>query len=184
MPTKPGSISHPPVPVPDWDRAKIDAHSLHIVIVEEYSNGQFKLGTRYILTLVWNKISKLSINLDTHWGCRIVWYGHCPENISRGTFAENKLRNGLIKPVVNVGVIHLLILIVLHSDDIEDRCLVWPLSQSSMYWHFPLLGPCICWLFIYYYPNSFVRFTPLTTPLIWTTTFLWKGLLSKGCMKH
>ena len=50
---------------PDLDRAKIDAHSLHIVIVEEYSIGQFKLGTTYILTLVWNKISKLSINLDT-----------------------------------------------------------------------------------------------------------------------
>ena len=57
MPTTPGSISPPPVPVPDLDRTKIDAHSLHIVIVEEYINGQFKLGTRYILTLVWNKIS-------------------------------------------------------------------------------------------------------------------------------
>ena len=44
-------ISPPAVPVPDLDRVKIDAHSLHIVIVEEYSNG---------------KISKLSINLDTH----------------------------------------------------------------------------------------------------------------------
>ena len=54
------------VKLPDLDRAKIDAHSLHIVIVEEYINGQFKLGTRYILTLVWNKISKISINLDTH----------------------------------------------------------------------------------------------------------------------
>ena len=60
MPTTPGSISPPPVPVPDLDRAKIDAHSLHIVIVEEV-----KLGTRYILTLVWNKISKIAINLDT-----------------------------------------------------------------------------------------------------------------------
>ena len=49
------------MPVPDLDRAKIDSHSLHIVIVEE-----FKLGTRYILILVWNKISKISINLDTH----------------------------------------------------------------------------------------------------------------------
>ena len=49
--TIPGSILPPPVPVPDLDRAKIDAHSLHIVIVEE-----FKLGTRYILPLVWNKI--------------------------------------------------------------------------------------------------------------------------------
>ena len=58
MPTTPGSISPPPVPVPDLDRAKIDAHSLHIVILVEYSNGQFKLGTRYILILVWNKISK------------------------------------------------------------------------------------------------------------------------------
>ena len=134
----------------DLDRAKIDAHSLHIVIVEE-----FKLGTRYILTLVWNKISKLSINLDTHWGCRIEWDRHSPENISRSVFVQNKLRNGLIKTVVNVGVIHLLILVVLHSDDIEDRCLVWPLSQSSMYRHFPLLGPCICWLLIYYFPNSF-----------------------------
>ena len=26
--------------------------SMHTVIVEEYSNGQFKLGTRYILTPV------------------------------------------------------------------------------------------------------------------------------------
>ena len=43
----PGSISPPPVPVLDLDRAKNDAHSLHIVVVEE-----FKLGTRYILTLV------------------------------------------------------------------------------------------------------------------------------------
>ena len=60
----PGTISPPQVPVPDLDRAKINANSLHIVIVEEHSNGQFKLGTRYILTLVWNKISKISINLD------------------------------------------------------------------------------------------------------------------------
>ena len=88
--------------MPDLDRAKIDVHSLQIV--EEYSNGQFKLGTRYIVTLVWNKISKLSINLDTRWGCRIVWDRRCPENISRGAFAENKLRNGLIKTVVSVGV--------------------------------------------------------------------------------
>ena len=42
------------MPVPDLDRAKIAAHSLHIVIVEE-----FKLGARYILTLVWNKIPKI-----------------------------------------------------------------------------------------------------------------------------
>ena len=54
-----------PVSDLDVDRAKIDAHSLHAVIFEEYSNGQFKLGTRYILTLVWNKMSKISINLDT-----------------------------------------------------------------------------------------------------------------------
>ena len=46
--------------MPDLDRAKINAHSLHIVIVEE-----FKLGTRYILTFVRNKISQISINLDT-----------------------------------------------------------------------------------------------------------------------
>ena len=46
------------------------------------------------------------------------------ENISRSALAEKKLRNGLIKTVVNVGVIHLLILVVLHSDDIEERCLV------------------------------------------------------------
>ena len=51
------------VPVPDLDRAKIDAFSLHAVIVEEFSNGQFKLRTRYILIL-WNKISKMSINLN------------------------------------------------------------------------------------------------------------------------
>ena len=138
--------------MPDLDRAKIDVHSLQIV--EEYSNGQFKLGTRYIVTLVWNKISKLSINLDTRWGCRIVWDRRCPENISRGAFAENKLRNGLIKPVVNVGVIHLLILIVLHSDDVEDGCLVWPLSQSSMYWPFPLLG------------HVFVDYSPIIFPTV------------------
>ena len=47
--------------VPDLDRAKIDAHSLHIVMVEE-----FKLRTWYILALVLNKKSKISINLDTH----------------------------------------------------------------------------------------------------------------------
>ena len=51
--------------MPDLDRAKIDAHR-HIVLDKEYSNGQSKLGTRYILTLVWNNISKISINLDTH----------------------------------------------------------------------------------------------------------------------
>ena len=170
----PGTISPPQVPVPDLDRAKIDAHSLHIVIVEE-----FKLGTRYILSLVWNKIS---INLDTRWGCRIEWDRHSPENISRSAFVQNKLRNGLIKTVVNVGVIHLLILVVLHSDDIEDRCLVWPLSESSKYRHFPLLGPRICWLFIYYFSNSFIRFTPLTTPLHWLTFCWWKGLPRKGCM--
>ena len=51
---------------PDLDRAKIVAHSLHIVIIEEYSNGQFKLGTRYILILVWNNLSKISLNLDTY----------------------------------------------------------------------------------------------------------------------
>ena len=33
------------MPVPDLGRAKIDAHSLYAVIVKEYSNGQFKLGT-------------------------------------------------------------------------------------------------------------------------------------------
>ena len=49
------------VPVPDLHRAKIDAHSLHAVIVEEYSNGQFMLGTRYIFTLVRNKILKISV---------------------------------------------------------------------------------------------------------------------------
>ena len=32
------------VPVPDLDRAKINTHSLHAIIVEEYNNGQFKLG--------------------------------------------------------------------------------------------------------------------------------------------
>ena len=115
------------------------------------------------LTLVWNKISKLSINLDTCWRCRIEWDRRCPQKISRSAFAENKLRNGLIETVVKVGVIHLLILVVLHSDDIEDMCLVWPLSQSSMYWPFPL--PFICWLFISYFPNSLNRFS---TPLIWT----------------
>ena len=47
------------VPVPDLDRAKINAHSLHAIIFEEYSDGQFKLlGTSYILTLVWNKYKK------------------------------------------------------------------------------------------------------------------------------
>ena len=45
-------------------------------------------------------------------------------DVSRNAFAENKLRNGLIETVVKVGVIHLLILVVLHSDDIEDMCLV------------------------------------------------------------
>ena len=33
------------VPVPDLDRAKIDARSLHAVIVDEYSNDHLKLGT-------------------------------------------------------------------------------------------------------------------------------------------
>ena len=33
------------VSVPDLDRAKIDAHSLHAVYLEDYSKGQFKLGT-------------------------------------------------------------------------------------------------------------------------------------------
>ena len=33
------------VPVPGVERAKIDACSLHAVIVEEYSNGQLKLST-------------------------------------------------------------------------------------------------------------------------------------------
>ena len=33
------------VPVPDLDRAKIDAHR-HIILVKEYSNGQLKVGTR------------------------------------------------------------------------------------------------------------------------------------------
>ena len=41
MPTTPGSILPPPVPVPDLDRAEIDAYSLHIIVVKE-----FKLGTR------------------------------------------------------------------------------------------------------------------------------------------
>ena len=45
------------VPVPDLDRAKIDAHSQHAVIVREFSNGQFKLGTRYFLNLAGNKIN-------------------------------------------------------------------------------------------------------------------------------
>ena len=44
------------VPVPDLDRAKINAHSLHAIIFEEYSDGQFKLGTSYIFILVWKKI--------------------------------------------------------------------------------------------------------------------------------
>ena len=37
------------VPVPGVDRAKIDAYSLHAVIVEEYRNGQFKLSTFTLL---------------------------------------------------------------------------------------------------------------------------------------
>ena len=52
------------------------------------------------------------------------WDRHSPENISSSAFAENIFRNDLIKTVVNVGVIHLLILVVLHSYGIEDRCLV------------------------------------------------------------
>ena len=80
------------------DRAKINAHSLHIVIVEE-----FKLGTKYILTLVWNKMSKLSFNLVRHTLSRIEWDRHSPENISRSAFVQNKLRNGLIKTVVNAS---------------------------------------------------------------------------------
>ena len=52
------------VPVPDLDRTKIDAHILPVLIVQEYSNGQFKLGTRHILTIVWNKISKIKTNSD------------------------------------------------------------------------------------------------------------------------
>ena len=67
----------------------------------------------------------------TRWGCRIVWDRHSPENISRSALTENKLRNDLIKTIVNVCVIHLLILVVFHSDGIEDRYLIWPLS------HFP-----------------------------------------------
>ena len=39
---KPGD--HIIVPLPDMDWAKIDAHSLHAVIVEENNNGEFKLG--------------------------------------------------------------------------------------------------------------------------------------------
>ena len=34
---------------------------------------------------------------------------------------KNKFRNGLVKTVVDVGVIHPLILVVHHIDDIEDR---------------------------------------------------------------
>ena len=52
------------VPVPYLDRAMIDAYSLAAVIVAEYSIDQFKLGTRYVSALVWNKISTISINLD------------------------------------------------------------------------------------------------------------------------
>ena len=52
------------VPKRYLDRAMIDVFSLHAVIVEEYSNDQFKLETWYVSTLVWNKISKISINLD------------------------------------------------------------------------------------------------------------------------
>ena len=82
MPTTPGSISPPPVPVPDLDRAMIDAYSLNADIVEEYSDDQFKLGTWYVSTLVWNKISKISINLKHAFLCR--------EGMLSGTFARNQ----------------------------------------------------------------------------------------------
>ena len=51
------------MPVRDLDRAKIDAiaHSLYAVILDEYTNGQFKLGIWYINSCL-NKISKISIN--------------------------------------------------------------------------------------------------------------------------
>ena len=52
------------VHVPDHDRAKIDAHSLHAVIVEEYSNGQFKLGTKYVHSNSCFEQNALSNNLD------------------------------------------------------------------------------------------------------------------------
>ena len=52
------------VPLTDLDSTKIAAHILHAVILEAYSNGQFKLGTRHILTIVWNKISKITTNSD------------------------------------------------------------------------------------------------------------------------
>ena len=57
--------------MPDLDRAKIDVHSLQIV--EEYSNGQFNL--------VWNKISKLSINLD-------IKKGRLLGNFARNQFSQ------------------------------------------------------------------------------------------------
>ena len=70
------------VPVPHLDRAMIDAYSLNADIVEEYSDDQFKLGTWYVSTLVWNKISKISINLKHAFLCR--------EGMLSGTFARNQ----------------------------------------------------------------------------------------------
>ena len=52
------------VPVPDLDRTKIDAHILPVLIVEEYSNGQFKLGTKYVHSNSCFELNTLSNNLD------------------------------------------------------------------------------------------------------------------------
>ena len=91
------------------------------------------------LTRVWNKISEKIPSPNLAINAREATRVHSLKSVSRSEGVElsgvnvvlrtsvaarlqkNKFRNGLIKTVVNVGVIHPLILIVHHRDDIEDR---------------------------------------------------------------
>ena len=120
------------MPVPDLDRAKIDAFSLHAVIAGRACCRELFQGISFPTWRVifwplkksqaptwqsaWETASRLhslkpGSRSHARWRWRIEWDRQSTENISSREFAANKLRNDLITTVVIVGVIHLLILV-------------------------------------------------------------------------
>ena len=75
---KPGDNFSFRVPVPDLDRAEINAHSLHAITVKEYSNGQAGDKVHF------NSSLEQSINRFRCESRLSVQRGHAIRNLSQG----------------------------------------------------------------------------------------------------
>ena len=75
---KPGDNFSFRVPVPDLDRAEINAHSLHAITVKEYSNGQAGDKVHF------NSCLEQSINRFRHVNHTFL----CSEGMLSGTFRK------------------------------------------------------------------------------------------------